>query len=179
VAAARGFELEIRRVRAAHLHSCSIRSDAHRGHSGREGEGRGAVAQQRLIIWFPHGDAEFYTRLGPTVGDRITRRGRDWIVARVQTHIDDTVRVTVMATEVVRDDSWPTPYEFAHPERLVTEQREPTIKLINEPHRDPLPATKRARAGACIVAARWLCRSAAGAGRATERFGEHQGHREW
>jgi hypothetical protein len=70
------------------------------------------VAQQRLIIWFPDGDAEFYFGLVPSVGDRITRRASDWIVASVQTHVDDTVRVTVMATEVVRDDSWPAPYEF-------------------------------------------------------------------
>ena len=73
------------------------------------------MAQQRLISWFPNGDAESYTGVGPTVGDRITRRGRDWIVARVQTHIDDTLRVTLMATEVARDDSWPTPYEFVTP----------------------------------------------------------------
>ena len=70
------------------------------------------MAQQRLIIWFPNGDAEFYAGLVPSVGDRITRRGSDWIVARVQTHIDDTVRVTVTASEVVRDDSWPVPYNF-------------------------------------------------------------------
>ena len=71
------------------------------------------MAHQRLIIWFPNGDAEFYAGFDvPSVGDRITRNNSDWIVARVESHIDKSVRVTVMPSEVVRDDSWPAPYEF-------------------------------------------------------------------
>ena len=71
------------------------------------------MAHQRLIIWFPNGDAEFYARSDvPSVGDRITRNNSDWIVARVETHVDKSVRVTVKPSGVVRDDSWPAPYEF-------------------------------------------------------------------
>ena len=70
------------------------------------------MAHQRVIIWFPNGDAEFYAGFDvPSVGDRITRNNSDWIVARVESHIDKSVRVTVMPSEVVRDDSWPVPYE--------------------------------------------------------------------
>ncbi len=64
------------------------------------------MAHQRVIIWFPNGDAEFYAGFDvPSVGDRITRNNSDWIVARVESHIDKSVRVTVMPSEVVRDDS--------------------------------------------------------------------------
>ena len=74
---------------------------------------RGAVVHQRLIIWFPNGDAEFYAGVDvPSVGDRIRRNNSDWIVARVESHVDKTVRVTVRPSEVVRDDSWPAPYQF-------------------------------------------------------------------
>ena len=53
---------------------------------------------QRLIIWFPNGDAEFYAGFDvPSVGDRIRRNDSDWIVARVESHVDKTVRVTVHA----------------------------------------------------------------------------------
>ena len=63
------------------------------------------MAHQRVIIWFPNGDAEFYAGFDvPSVGDRITRNNSDWIVARVESHIDKSVRVTVMPSEVVRDD---------------------------------------------------------------------------
>ena len=72
------------------------------------------MARQRLIIWFPNGDAEFYAGFVPLVGDRITRNNSDWIVARVESDVDKTVRVTVMPSEVVRDNSWPAPYEFVH-----------------------------------------------------------------
>jgi len=72
-----------------------------------------AVAHQTLIIWFPNGDAEFCVRSDvPTIGERITVHDSDWVVARVETHLDKTVRVTVMPTEVVRDDSWPVPFEL-------------------------------------------------------------------
>jgi len=71
------------------------------------------VAHQTLIIWFPNGDAEFCVRSDvPTIGERITVHDSDWVVARVETHLDRTVRVTVMPTEVVRDDSWPVPFEL-------------------------------------------------------------------
>ena len=71
------------------------------------------MAHQRVIIWFPNGDAEFYTGFDvPWFGDTITRNNSDWIVARVESHIDKSVRVTVMPSEVVQDDSWPAPYEF-------------------------------------------------------------------
>jgi len=43
---------------------------------------------------------------------RATRNNSDWIVASVEGHIDKSVRVTVMPSEVVRDDSWPAPFEF-------------------------------------------------------------------
>ena len=46
------------------------------------------------------------------VGDRITRHHSDWIVSRVDTDPERAVRVTVMPSEVVRDDSWPTPYGY-------------------------------------------------------------------
>ena len=59
------------------------------------------MARQRVIIWFPNGDAEFYAGFDvPSVGDRITRNNSDWIVARVESHIDKSVRVTVMPSEV-------------------------------------------------------------------------------
>ena len=71
------------------------------------------MADQTLIIWFPNGDAEFCVRSDvPTIGECITVHDSDWVVARVETHLDKTVRVTVMPTEVVRDDSWPAPFEL-------------------------------------------------------------------
>ena len=71
------------------------------------------MAHQRVFTRFLNGDAEFYAGFDvPSVGDRITRNNSDWIVARVESHIDKSVRVTVMPSEVVRDDSWPVPYEF-------------------------------------------------------------------
>ena len=71
------------------------------------------MANQTLIIWFPNGDAEFCVRSDvPSIGERITMHDSDWIVARVEKHLDKTVRVTVMPVEVVRDDSWPAPSEL-------------------------------------------------------------------
>ena len=68
------------------------------------------MANQTLIIWFPNGDAEFCVRSDvPSIGERITLHDSDWIVARVENHLDKTVRVTVMPARVVRDDSWPAP----------------------------------------------------------------------
>ena len=68
------------------------------------------MANQTLIIWFPNGDAEFCVRSDiPSIGERMPLRDSEWIVARVENHLDRTVRVTVMPAEVVRDDSWPAP----------------------------------------------------------------------
>ena len=71
------------------------------------------MANQTLIIWFPNGDAEFCVRsVIPSIGERLTLRNSEWIVARVQNHFDEIARVTVMPAEVVRDDSWPVPSEL-------------------------------------------------------------------
>jgi hypothetical protein len=97
------FELDMRRVSTAHSRTPPpLRA-------GR----RRAVAQQTMIIWFPNGDAEFCVRSEvPSIGEKMTMQDSDWIVARVETHVDETVRVTVTPSAVVRDDSWPAPYEF-------------------------------------------------------------------
>jgi len=74
------------------------------------------VANQTLIIWFPNGDAEFCVRSDiPSIGERLALRNSEWIVARVENHLDKAVRVTVMPAEVVRDDSWPVPSELVAP----------------------------------------------------------------
>ena len=74
------------------------------------------MANQTLIIWFPNGDAEFCVRSDiPSIGERLALRNSEWIVARVENHLDKAVRVTVMPAEVVRDDSWPVPSELVAP----------------------------------------------------------------
>jgi hypothetical protein len=89
------------------------------------------VANQTLIIWFPNGDAEFCVRSDiPSIGERITLRDGEWIVARVENHLDRTVRVTVMPAEVVRDDSWPAPSE-------VVTRRGQTVRSTEVRNRGP------------------------------------------
>ena len=74
------------------------------------------MANQTLIIWFPNGDAAFCVRSDiPSIGERLALRNSEWIVARVENHLDETARVTVMPAEVVRDDSWPVPSELVAP----------------------------------------------------------------
>ena len=74
------------------------------------------MANQTLIIWFPNGDAEFCVRSDiPSIGERLALRNSEWIVARVENHLDETARVTVMPAEVVRDDSGPVPSELVAP----------------------------------------------------------------
>ena len=74
------------------------------------------MANQTLIIWFPNGDAEFCVRSDiPSIGEGLALRNSEWIVARVENHLDETARVTVMPAEVVRDDSWPVPSELVAP----------------------------------------------------------------
>ena len=74
------------------------------------------MANQTLIIRFPNGDAEFCARSDvPSIGERLALRNNEWIVARVENHLDKAVRVTVMPAEVVRDASWPVPSELVTP----------------------------------------------------------------
>ena len=71
------------------------------------------MSDDLVIIRFPNGDAEFDARMSRlSVGDRITRRGAEWLVARVD-EAAGRVAVTVMPAEVQRDESWPTPYQPA------------------------------------------------------------------
>jgi hypothetical protein len=70
------------------------------------------MSSKALIIRFPDGDAEFYWGGAPSVGDTIGRRNGDWIVSRVEANLEGRVNVTVLPAEVVRDDTWPRPYEF-------------------------------------------------------------------
>ena len=66
-----------------------------------------------LLIRFPEGEAEFYSgRSVPSVGDKLTRRGKIWAVARVVTDERGRLGVTVMPAEVETDPSWPEPYGF-------------------------------------------------------------------
>ena len=71
------------------------------------------MADAIIVIRFPDGDVEFEGGPEvPAVGEAITKRGRPWRVA----HVDDTqgrIAVTLMPAEVVRDDSWPAPFEFS------------------------------------------------------------------
>ena len=71
------------------------------------------MADAIIVIRFPDGDVEFEGGPEvPAVGDAITKPGRPWRVA----HVDDTqgrIAVTLMPAEVVRDDSWPAPFEFS------------------------------------------------------------------
>lgn len=71
-----------------------------------------------LIIRFPDGASEIYAgSFVPSIGDKLTRRDADWIVARVDLNSLGRTAVTVMPAAVVRDDSWPQPYEFIRAER--------------------------------------------------------------
>ena len=71
------------------------------------------MADAIIVIRFPDGDVEFDAGPAvPGVGDQVTKRGMRWRVA----HVDDTqgrVAVTLTPAEVVRDDSWPAPFEFS------------------------------------------------------------------
>ena len=70
------------------------------------------MADEFVLIRLPDGDAEFHAGAQvPAVGERMYVRGADWLVARVD-RAPGRVTVTVMPPEVVRDESWPTPYEF-------------------------------------------------------------------
>ena len=40
------------------------------------------------------------------------RRNGNWIVSRVEANFDAVVNITVLPAEVVRDETWPRPYEF-------------------------------------------------------------------
>ena len=69
------------------------------------------MSDELVIIRFPNGDAEFDARMSRlSVGDRITRRGAEWLVARVD-EAAGPVAVTLMPAEVERDASWPAPYQ--------------------------------------------------------------------
>ena len=71
-----------------------------------------------LIIRFPDGDTEIYAGpFMPSVGDRLSRRSADWIVARVELNLLGRTAVTVMPAAVERDETWPQPYEFIRAER--------------------------------------------------------------
>jgi hypothetical protein len=71
------------------------------------------VSSKALILRYPNGDAEFYWGTdAPGVGDTIGRRNGNWIVSRVEANFDGVVNVTVLPAEVVRDETWPRPYEF-------------------------------------------------------------------
>jgi len=75
------------------------------------------VHDEVLIIRFPDGETEIYAgSLVPSIGDRLTRRNADWIVARVDLNSLGRTVVTVMPAAVVRDDTWPEPYEFIRAE---------------------------------------------------------------
>ena len=67
-----------------------------------------------LVIRFPDGDAQFHSAPAmPSIGDRIQKRDAYWRVARVDANTQDLIAVTVMPwLEVVRDESWPEPYQF-------------------------------------------------------------------
>ena len=58
------------------------------------------------------GDAEFLGGFNdmPTAGDRLWRRNRQWVIARVDTNAQGNTAVTLMPAEVVRDESWPKPF---------------------------------------------------------------------
>jgi hypothetical protein len=73
---------------------------------------RAAVSHEVLIIRFPDGDAEIYAGQVPAVGDKLVRRNAEWIVSRVGSSALGGAAVTVTATDVVRDGSWPDPYGF-------------------------------------------------------------------
>lgn len=66
-----------------------------------------------VVIRFPNGDAEIYSgSVLPSTGDRLSRGGTDWVVARIDIHAEGRTTVTVVASEVQRDQGWPMPYEF-------------------------------------------------------------------
>ena len=66
-----------------------------------------------LLIRFPDGEAEFYSGHGvPSMGDKLTRRGKVWAVARVVADEAGCLGVTVMPAEMETDPSWPEPCEF-------------------------------------------------------------------
>jgi hypothetical protein len=67
---------------------------------------------QVLIIRFPNGDAELYTGRMPAVGDRVVRNDVEWVVSGVAANSLGGKSITVTATKVLRDKSWPDPYGF-------------------------------------------------------------------
>jgi hypothetical protein len=70
------------------------------------------MSQEVLVISFPNGDAEIYSGVVPSTGDRLTRGEAEWMVSRVDVHREGRTTVTVMPVAVQRDESWPKPYEF-------------------------------------------------------------------
>ena len=70
------------------------------------------MSQEVLVIRFPNADAEIYAGSVPSNGDRLTRGGREWIVARIDAHREGKPVVRVMPVAVQRDEGWPKPYGF-------------------------------------------------------------------
>jgi hypothetical protein len=68
-----------------------------------------------VVVRFPNGDAEINSgSVVPSTGDRLSRGGTDWVVAGIDIHAEGRTTVSVVASEVQRDQGWPTPYEFVH-----------------------------------------------------------------
>ncbi len=68
-----------------------------------------------VVVRFPNGDAEIYAgSVVPSTGDRLSRGETEWVVARIDIPAAGRTTVTVVASEVQRDQGWPTPYEFVH-----------------------------------------------------------------
>jgi hypothetical protein len=70
------------------------------------------MSSEVVVIRFPDGDAEFYAGAEvPLVGEKMTRRGAEWFVARVNS-LEGRVALDVLPFAAERDESWPTPYDF-------------------------------------------------------------------
>jgi hypothetical protein len=48
----------------------------------------------------------------PAVGDRVVRNDVEWVVSGVAANSLGGKSITVTATKVLRDKSWPDPYGF-------------------------------------------------------------------